>query len=229
MNGLTHFTSASLILAAMSFHGSPAHAADADCTLYSALSATGAGPSLGTITGTGHVLVTPPYLPPGRAAPYLLPGDEVIVLATADARTCIVFTAPNRGARQTAGWVAAGSVSAADPAPGAGGWVGEWRSGPEESVSLAPAGDRIAVKGEASFGATDPARVASGGVNIGSLEGFVTPAAGQADYADGATADDCHVRFWRRGPYLVAADNGNCGGHNVTFTGVYRRVGSRTG
>jgi hypothetical protein len=28
--------------------------------------------------------------------------------------------------------------------------------------------------------------------------------------------------MWRLGPYLVVADNGRCGGMNVSFTGVYR-------
>ena len=34
---------------------------------------------------------------------------------------------------------------------------------------------------------------------------------------------DCAVRLRQLGPYLFAVDNQNCGGANVSFTGLYRR------
>ena len=37
------------------------------------------------------------------------------------------------------------------------------------------------------------------------------------------TDDACTVTLRLLGPYLVASDNGGCGGMNVHFTGVYRR------
>ena len=34
----------------------------------------------------------------------------------------------------------------------------------------------------------------------------------------------CVVKLHRRGPYLVASDNNNCGGLNVSFNGIYTKA-----
>ena len=39
-----------------------------------------------------------------------------------------------------------------------------------------------------------------------------------------ASTDDCHIGATILGDYLVVSDNDKCGGLNVTFTGLYRRV-----
>lgn len=36
-----------------------------------------------------------------------------------------------------------------------------------------------------------------------------------------ARADDCLAPLHLLGPYLAVEDNGNCGGMNVRFTGIY--------
>ena len=35
---------------------------------------------------------------------------------------------------------------------------------------------------------------------------------------------DCRARMRLIGPYLLVADNGQCGGLNVSFSGAYRRT-----
>ena len=92
--------------------------------------------------------------------------------------------------------------------------------------------------GDATWGAGDPDRVKRGGVNIGDFSATVALAGGHLAFLvgdegkplpyDAKRASDemlCGLRLWRTGPYLVVADNLQCGGHNVTFTGVYRRIG----
>jgi hypothetical protein len=117
-------------------------------------------------------------------------------------------------------------------------WAGEWRSGDEQTITIKPKSDgRIAIKGEATWGAHDPERVKRGGVNAGAIEADVSIADGAAAFAmddDGTTKpfefkgpkddDICRVKLWRLGPYLVVVDNVRCGGMNVTFAGIYRKA-----
>ncbi len=55
------------------------------------------------------------------------------------------------------------------------------------------------------------------GPNIGEFNA-VTMIAGDRAMMDDGT---CHVEAYRRGPYLIVADNQNCGGMNVRFKGIY--------
>src|SRR5262249_40449274 len=90
----------------------------------------------------------------------------------------------------------------------------------------------LRIEGDATFGAKDPARVRRGAVNMGSIEGEVTPAGDRLSFAmgDGATlpvdkGDEfgCKGGMRRGGPWLIVNDNNNCGGFNVTFGGLYTR------
>ena len=107
------------------------------------------------------------------------------------------------------------------------------------TIHIAAAPDAlITVDGEATFGAHDPERVQRGAVNTGVFSVAVAAAVGQVAFLvgndgkplayDAQRAKDqvlCGLRLWRSGPYLVVADNLQCGGNGVTFTGVYRRAG----
>ncbi|GGK96330.1 hypothetical protein [Deinococcus radiotolerans] len=68
-----------------------------------------------------------------------------------------------------------------------------------------------------SGNATAP--TAGGSVNTGELGG---PVARQGD-AWRYAVDGCTLSLWPVGPWLVAQDNGACGGLNVTFGGLYTR------
>ena len=39
----------------------------------------------------------------------------------------------------------------------------------------------------------------------------------------GKDTDDCEVKLTLLPPFLAVTDNLNCGGYNVTFTGIYRK------
>jgi hypothetical protein len=67
---------------------------------------------------------------------------------------------------------------------------------------------------------------------VGGFEGSAQPVGARLAYGekyDGAkppeemNSTECLVRLWLIGDYLMAEDNRNCGGMNVSFIGVYRR------
>jgi hypothetical protein len=167
------------------------------------------------------------------------PGDQVVAVAAYGGYVCAIFTTPPPSATVSSGWLPGTALAFANPA-GPPDWAGDWRSWPERAIAIssAPKG-RIRLHGVATFGAGDPARVERGAVNTGEFD--VTAAAsgssslaflvggGDAalpfDASSARTTALCGLHLWRRGPYLVAADNLQCGGNGVTFTGVYRRSG----
>ena len=113
-------------------------------------------------------------------------------------------------------------------------WPGTWRSGPEQEIVIGnpSTSGKLTIKGDASWGASDPERVKRGGVNVGELEGEMAADGAGLSFGMGddktlsyEEADDseCKVQMRRLGPYLLVRDNNNCGGMNVSFTGVYRR------
>lgn len=131
-----------------------------------------------------------------------------------------------------------GLVSRLDPSE----WVGEFRAGPEQQIIVTmPAPDALQIEGYATFGASDPERVASGAVNVGefsvripvgwiyadnSLEFAVHPD-GAAVPVEAAEPDDCVIGMkldWNIN-WIDASDNNRCGGLNVSFTGRYEYHG----
>jgi hypothetical protein len=167
-----------------------------------------------------------------QTAAYLVPGNLVIVTAQQGGDVCASYTSEAFVA--TSGWLPKAALEPVTPKPDRSSWIGDWRLGDEHEIKIGAAGrDRLTIEGDASFGGSDPDRVARGGVNIGTIEGRLqmqtegritfsldedgAPIAG-ASLAD---TDTCVIEMWQMPPYLIAADNLMCGGHNVTFTGVY--------
>ena len=224
--------------------------AGADCDPLQALLFQDAVPSLRLVApGAGQLhFVKSGAARPGcpSAAPaclergFVLPGDAAIVVGTWSGYACAVFTSPAPRAVTTSGWLPEAALAAPAGAPDATpDWRGDWRSGPEQRIRIiaTPQGG-IALAGEATFGARDPDRVRRGAVNTGDFDATATPSGdhlaflvgddGQAlpfDAARAKTESLCGLHLWRLGPYLVATDNLQCGGMNVTFAGVYRRIG----
>jgi hypothetical protein len=218
-------------------------AAQESCSLYETLGAPDAAPRLQAVApGRVHFVkgaAEQPGCPNDTAAcatkRYLVAKDPVIVTGTRGGYACATFTGAPPNFSSTTGLLPLSALTDTPAAP-ADDWRGTWRSGDEQEIDIKPAaGGAIAIEGNASWGGSDPERVARGAVNVGQISATLTPANGKAAFSvgpDGEAApydadpgDDstCRVRLWRLGPYLVAADNLVCGGLNVTFTGVYRR------
>jgi hypothetical protein len=181
---------------------------------------------LAKITGASKVYLK--HCPPGAAgctepahAPYVVPGDTVIVGARAGDAVCVAK--PNRQGA-TAGWVTEYQVQP-QPTPPASpaAWVGHWALPGGNSIDLKLQGGALAVSGAACW----PACNASGKgrvPNVGELEGKGAPSGNPLRIG---RDNDCAADLWLLGPFLVVFDNLGCGGINVSFTGIYQRAGRR--
>jgi hypothetical protein len=117
-------------------------------------------------------------------------------------------------------------------------WTGDWsaRSG-DLTIKPSPRAGRLLVTGSAMWGQND-GQIAGEIVPVKNYAAFAT---GDLDERGGTIVPDgmggssksfpfaapgeyrCRVEMWLRLPYLVVIDQGQCGGLNVTFSGVYRK------
>lgn len=163
-------------------------------------------------------------------------GQPVVVVSEAGDFACAVFTTSGSKTSTMSGFLPKSGLSAVVPstASKAADWYGNWSAGPEQSIIIKADPRGIAIEGSASWGASDPERAKRGGVNTGEIAAklavdgpSLTFTMGEDDETLPFTPDDesysCGVKMWRLSAYLIVSDNGNCGGHNVTFTGAYRK------
>jgi hypothetical protein len=152
-----------------------------------------------------------------RQKAYVVAGDELIVSRAFGEYVCAWYQ-PARG-RETVGWIDAGrlEVSDAEASPALSLWLGAWEfySNSVRITRGAKAG-ALRVEGEAFWHGVNP-----GNVHTGELGGEAAPAGNVLSLGDGE--DICRATLRLVGPYLVVDDNGECGGANVTFGGVYRK------
>lgn len=135
------------------------------------------------------------------AKKYVVKGDPVVVAQVFGDFACAWYV----GAKgNTVGW-----LRTTDLAPEV---VGTWKYY-DNAVTIASTPTGLTVKGVALWhGLGD-------NVHFGEIDGALTPTPGGYTYDDGT----CTVRFQRVGAWLALSDNGNCGGANVRFDGVFRR------
>jgi hypothetical protein len=149
---------------------------------------------------------------------YLVPGDQVIVGKTTAEWACVWYQGRKH---ESVSWVPKKNVaalppSAIDPSKD---WVGLWVDGPDKiRISMPKPQGRLQMASDLRWeGGTLP-----NGELIENLGGI-----GAALEVHGSTASaasgDCQVMLTRVGKYLVADDNGACGGMNVRHTGMYLR------
>lgn len=161
-----------------------------------------------------------------RRKDYLVAGDAVVIEDRSGDFVCASYV--NAKGTITVGWLPAAAIDPAAAASGKpGDFLGRWRW-VSANIRIAQ-GKRglLSIEGDATY------PTAGGSVNTGEVAADAAPKGGELYFGvttDGDTvAPDkageygCVVRLRRLGPYLVGADNLNCGGHNVTFTGVYTK------
>lgn len=100
--------------------------------------------------------------------------------------------------------------------------VGTWKHESDSIVIKAAAPGRISGDGQAYYQTAET-------VNEGGFSAQAPIAARQKElvFKEGNDESSCTVKLHRRGPYLIASDNGNCGGLNVSFNGIYARGRTR--
>ncbi len=156
---------------------------------------------------------------------YLVAGDLVALGAKRGAFVCVDFDQGqgDRGQGDRAGWLPSQAIDPAPLATDPAQWLGDWKR-VEADISIAQARDGLFARGEATFGARDPEKIKRGAVHTGAFVGPLTLKDGKATLLDSSDVSACALRLARAGDFLFVRDNGNCGGLNVSFSGVFLRA-----
>jgi hypothetical protein len=150
----------------------------------------------------------------------LASGDLVALGAKRGPFVCADF---DKGEGDRAGWLPAETIEPAPLATDPAQWLGDWKRA-KADISIAKARDGFVAQGEATFGALDPEKIKRGAVHTGAFAGPLIFRDSQATLVDASAVSACALRLARAGDFLFVRDNGDCGGLNVSFSGVYRRA-----
>ncbi len=151
---------------------------------------------------------------------YVVPGDTVIVSKIRDGYACAFY--PSKGGG-TAGWVPSIQLDLRplDTSSDSERWLGEWSSEGNPRLRFTSELGKLRIAGIA-YWPGPPATHDWPSTHEGQIDGTVEIAGNTGRY--GEDEDLCEVRFWMLDDYLLAGDNGNCGGANVSFSAVYTRA-----
>lgn len=156
--------------------------------------------------------------PQCRQSSYVIPGDTVVTGRSKGRYVCVYF--PNKGGG-SAGWMELARLRRIPVRqnPPVRAWVGQWSDLGNPEVRFYVRRGKLMVEGDAYWPSPNPPlSERPGGPNIGNI--------GEAVRVTGnrAHAAECNISFTLLSDLLVAADpDMQCGGANVSFTGVYRR------
>jgi hypothetical protein len=177
----------------------------------------------------------PSSIPACQESGYLVPGDRIIVSTIENGFVCADYVNTKGFAR--AGWLPRSAITLLPERRSLrlDSWIGQWKGGPEQSISIktTPQPGAVRVRGEASFGAFEPsARSPEALVSTGEIDAVLTPTGNILAFTmgNGTTLPydqgdeyDCRVRMRLLGSFMLVEDNRKCGGINVSFSGAYRR------
>jgi hypothetical protein len=150
---------------------------------------------------------------------YVVPGDRLLLGKTHGEWTCAWYQGKSR---ETVGWVRRSDlVVQPETAVQTGDWLGKWKQvykGPGR-IGVSRAGDVLHANGETRW-------IGQNTENFGDLSGALKLAGRHArlDPAAGEEAFGCGADMVRIGDFLIVHDNGQCGGLNVRFDGLYVRA-----
>ncbi len=152
-----------------------------------------------------------------RRKSYLISSDEVIVSRTFGNWACGWFQ-PKKGS-ETVGWIDAGKLEFIDSNknPETGNWIGEWNYY-DNSIKIKPSKNAgfFDIKGNAFW------KGLGDNIHIGEIDDRAKPQENLLKIGDGGDDEfECKVTMRLVGKYLIVSDNLQCGGANVTFSGVY--------
>lgn len=157
-----------------------------------------------------------------RLKSYLVGGNEVVTGRTRGNYVCVFY--PHKGGG-TAGWVERARIKVlpVQPNPPVSAWLGNWSDEGNPLVRFYRKQGKLMVEGSAAWPSFNPPlKERPGGPNLGNI--------GEAVRLSGnrASAPECHISFTLLGDLIVGADpDMQCGGMNVSFSGVYKRVPGR--
>jgi len=154
-----------------------------------------------------------------RQKAYLVSGDVVFAGPPNRGFRCAYYGRPN--GKIIAGFIPIDNLKALaeDPGMSIDFVIGTWNYENDSIGIKAAAAGQVSGDGQATYQTAET-------VNEGSLSAQAPLAAGQKElvFKEGNDESSCVVKLHRRGPYLVASDNNNCGGLNVSFSGIYTKA-----
>jgi hypothetical protein len=149
---------------------------------------------------------------------YVVPGNAVLIGAAQGGWVCAHFPSSD-----TYGWLPQAQLTPVPAhAPSLADWAGHWAYY-DDSIDISVKGTGLKVSGQAFWPSAHPGP-GQPGPNDGEVEGDTTPNNDTALVVDDPKdPSSCRLTLRLIGPFLSASDNGNCGGMNVRFDGVYAR------
>lgn len=154
-----------------------------------------------------------------RRKSYLIPNDEVIVSRKFAGFVCAWFQ-PKKGA-ETVGWIALEKLEFTEMVQSGGkeAWTGTWSYYDNEiKIAATDKPDVYKITGNAFW------KGLGDNIHIGELDDDAKFVDGKLKYgADDADEYACKVTLRLVDKFLIVADNLNCGGVNVSFSGVYKK------
>ncbi|CAN7314517.1 hypothetical protein LJR034_001537 [Caballeronia sp. LjRoot34] len=151
-----------------------------------------------------------------RGAPVLAGAGQGVELAHDQSWICVGIPG-KRPLDVWYGWVPRGRWKAiATSQTFADQWLGVWQNDHAKIEIRTSDAQALAVRGNAIFDG------GSGGPDFGDFDFIGTPKNGMLTNEVPEFSNGCAVALHIAGKFLVAADNGQCGGMNVNFDGVYR-------
>lgn len=159
---------------------------------------------------------------------YLIAGDLVVLHAQKAGWACIEFT--SRTGKPTFQRAVPQNALRIIRQPST--LRGTWKFG-DQSIFLRRSGDKLLLRGWSQWpwqmgaSAETRKRLESSGPNVGNIDlSAPFPRTDTVQFGEGADENACQVALRVLGPYLLAQDNNNCGGLNVSFSGTYRQTSS---
>ena len=154
-----------------------------------------------------------------RQKAYLVGGDVVFAGPPNRGFRCVYYGSSN--GKIVAGFIPAENLKAIaeDNGMSIDFLIGTWKYESNSIEIKASAAGKVSGDGQAYYQTAET-------VNEGSFSAQAPLAAGQKElvFKEGNDESSCVVKLHRRGPYLVASDNNNCGGLNVSFSGIYTKA-----
>lgn len=156
-----------------------------------------------------------------RQRAYVVAGNQLLTGRSAGLYVCAFFANRVGG---SAGWVERSRLSPlpVPPSPPLSAWTGHWANG-DDTIDLTAKAGALTADGSAWWPSANPSPAQfPGGPNVGDLGGTARPNGARVVFTDNDPSG-CTATLTLVGTLLVVADNGGCGGMNVSFSGVYQR------
>ncbi|APG04839.1 hypothetical protein BJI69_13680 [Luteibacter rhizovicinus DSM 16549] len=157
--------------------------------------------------------------PACESGEYAKPGERVILGQSSGEYRCAYAPDAQGGGR--AGWIPSRRLRLLPivAVPPVGAWTGMWSNGTDRLRLTANADGTLSGQGNAYWPGPPGTNIAPLARHFGGISARAAPMGQRLELKQSA----CQVTAWLLNDLLVVDDNGQCGGMNVRFSGVYRK------